>query len=239
MLTLGRLALGPVPRIAVPLSDTDVHNESAAVRWADIVELRIDRFTRHDPAYIAQICRAAQGLDRPLIGTVRTAAEGGAIDLSDAARLAAYEAALPLVDGIDVELHGAICVPALRVAASQGKLAIVSHHDFAGTPSASALDAFFEAADATGAGVLKVAGTATEPGDSERLLDFLRARRARGVIVIAMGPHGVASRVFFPLFGSLITYGFAAREGAPGQLPIAELHAELRRYSPEFAAAHP
>ena len=54
-----------------------------------------------------------------------------------------------------------------------------------------------------------------------------------------MGEHGVVSRVFFPLFGSLLTYGFVAQSGAPGQLPLEELYAELRRYSPAFAAAHP
>ena len=57
--------------------------------------------------------------------------------------------------------------------------------------------------------------------------------------LVAMGAHGVASRVFFPLFGSLISYGGVGAAGAPGQLPLAELYAELRRYSPEFAAAHP
>ena len=53
-----------------------------------------------------------------------------------------------------------------------------------------------------------------------------------------MGPHGVASRVFFPLFGSLLTYGFVGQAGAPGQLSLADLHAELCRYSPAFVAVH-
>jgi 3-dehydroquinate dehydratase I len=86
--------------------------------------------------------------------------------------------------------------------------------------------------------VVKIAAHAAGPADTDRLIGFLRARRERGLIVIAMGPHGVASRVFCPLLGSLITYGFVGEAMAPGQLSLSDLHAELRRYSPEFAAAH-
>lgn len=240
MPAIGTLPLGPIPRIAAPVTDRDLRTDDALVRrYADIVELRIDRFERHDPAYVADVCRAARALQRPLIATVRAAAEGGDADLSDAERLAAFTAALPLVEAVDVELHAAICAPVVELAARQGKLAIVSQHDFAGTPSDAELTSFFDAAAGTGAGVLKIAAHAADGGDADRLLGFLRARRERGLIVIAMGPHGVASRIFFPLFGSLITYGFVAAAGAPGQTPITELHAELRRYSPEFAAAHP
>jgi 3-dehydroquinate dehydratase-1 len=53
--------------------------------------------------------------------------------------------------------------------------------------------------------------------------------------VIAMGPIGAASRVFFPLLGSPVTYGHVGRCGAPGQLSIEELDTALRLYSPAFA----
>jgi 3-dehydroquinate dehydratase-1 len=229
-----------VARIAAPLSDTDLRAQTQVVRrYADIVELRIDRFARHEPSYVADVCRAARDLGLPLIATVRAASQGGAVDLSDAQRLAAFEAALPLVDAVDLELRSALCAPLLARAAHGERLAIVSHHDFSATPSDADLAALFDDATLPGAGVLKIAGHAATAGDADRLLGFLLARRARGLIVIAMGPHGVASRVFFPLLGSLITYGFAGQAGAPGQLPLAELHAQLRRYSPEFAAAHP
>ena len=64
---------------------------------------------------------------------------------------------------------------------------------------------------------------------------MLREHRRQQRIVIAMGAHGVASRVFFPLLGSLITYGYLHQAVAPGQLSLADLTAELRRYSPEYA----
>jgi 3-dehydroquinate dehydratase-1 len=240
MLKLGRLELGPVPRIAVPLTDADLRTHAAAVRrHADIAELRIDQFARHDPAYVADVCRAARDLGLPLIATVRAAGEGGATALDDARRLELFEAVAPLVDAVDIELRASICDRVVDLADANDRLAIVSHHDFRQTPPDADLAALFDAAALVDADVVKVAAHAASVGDTDRLLGFLRARRERGLIVIGMGPYGVASRVFFPLLGSLITYGFVASAVAPGQLPLAELYAELSRYSPEFAAAHP
>jgi hypothetical protein len=76
------------------------------------------------------------------------------------------------------------------------------------------------------------------PADAERLLDVLRAHRDAHLIVIGMGVEGLLSRVFFPLFGSLLTWGFLNKVGAPGQLPVAELVDELCRYAPDFARRH-
>jgi 3-dehydroquinate dehydratase-1 len=237
---LGALELGTVPRIAVPLTDADVQTHADAVRrYADAVELRIDRFSRHDAAHVADVCRAARGLGLPLIATVRAAEEGGAVELSDDQRLALFAAALPLADAVDVELRAPIRDRVVALALGRGALAIVSHHDFAQTPSDAELAAICDAAVLARADVVKIAAQVAGPADADRLLDLLRTRRHHGLIVIGMGPHGVASRVFFPLLGSLLTYGFVGRAGAPGQLPLAELHDALRRYSPAFAAAHP
>jgi 3-dehydroquinate dehydratase-1 len=240
MLKLGSLELRTVPRIAVPLTDEDVQTHAEAVRrYADAVELRIDRFSRHDPAHVGEVCRAARGLGLPLIATVRAAEEGGGVELADDQRLALFTAALPLADAVDVELHAPIRDRVVALALGRRALTIVSHHDFARTPADAELAAIGDAAVLARADVVKIAAQVTGPADAERLLDLLRARRHQHLIVIGMGPHGVASRVFFPLVGSLLTYGFVGRPGAPGQLPLAELYAALRRYSPEFAAAHP
>lgn len=240
MITLGTLELGPLPRIAAPLTDADVHAHADIVRrYADLAELRIDQFARHDPIYAAEVCRTARSLGLPLIATVRSFDEGGAVALDDAQRLALFEAVVPFVAAVDIELRATVCEAVIDLAHDSRKLVIVSHHDFAATPSDADLAALFDAAVLAEADVVKIVTHAASNADTDRLLGFLRARRERGLIAIAMGPHGVASRVFFPLLGSLITYGFVAVAMAPGQLPLAELAAELRRYSPEFAAAHP
>jgi 3-dehydroquinate dehydratase-1 len=240
MITLGTLELGPLPRIAAPMTEADVHAHADMVRrYADVAELRIDQFARHDPTYAVEVCRAARALGVPLIATVRALDEGGAVALTDAQRLALFEAVTPSVAALDIELRAAICESVVDLGHRHGKVVIVSHHDFAATPSDADLAALFDAAVLAEADVVKIVTHAANPADTDRLLGFLRARRERGLIAIAMGAHGVASRVFFPLFGSLITYGFVAAAMAPGQLPLAELHAALRRFSPEFAAAHP
>lgn len=239
MLTLGTLTLGPVPRIAAPVTDTDVLTHAELVhRYADIAELRIDQFARHDPDYAAEVCRAASVFNRPLIATVRAADEGGAVSLSDEQRLGLFDAVMPLVAAVDIELKARICERVVDLAHEQRKSVIISHHDFAATPSDADLAALYDAAVLSDADIVKIVAHAASTLDADRLLQFLRARRERGLIVIGMGPHGVASRVFFPLLGSLITYGFVGAAMAPGQLPLAELYEELQRYSPEFAVTH-
>jgi 3-dehydroquinate dehydratase-1 len=240
MLTLGTLRLGAVPRIAAPVTDGDVRAHADAVRrYADLVELRIDQFARHDPAYVGAVCRDAGALGLPLIATIRSVDEGGGTRLDDVQRLALFEAVLPSVAAVDIELRAPIRAQVVELAHRTGKRAIVSYHDFAATPIDTDLAALFQAAELGNADVVKIAAQARDAADADRLLVFLLERRARAMIVIGMGPHGVASRVFFPLLGSLITYGGVGAATAPGQLPLAELHAELRRYSPAFAAAHP
>lgn len=238
MWRIGDCALGEIPRIAVPLSDADLEAHGALVRrYADLIELRIDRFARHDAAHLDATCRAARALGCPLIATIRAAAEGGATALSDAERLAAFETLVPAVDAVDIELRTPIRDRVVALAHRHGKLAIVSYHDFSGPISAPVLAGFADGAAGAGADVVKIAAHADSARDLDTLLHLLLERRAAGAIVIGMGPHGIASRVFFPLFGSLITYGFAEQCGAPGQLPLGDLHAALCRYSPAFAAA--
>jgi 3-dehydroquinate dehydratase I len=240
MITLGSLALGAVPRIAAPLTDGDVRVHADDVRrYADVAELRIDEFAQHDPAHVVAVCRDAGALALPLIATIRSVDEGGATHLDDAQRLALFEAVLPTVAAVDVELRAPIRDQVVALAHRAGKRAIVSYHNFTATPIDSDLSAILDAAVLGQADVVKIAAHARDAVDADRLLVFLLARRDRAMILIGMGPYGVASRVFFPLLGSLITYGSVGAATAPGQLPLAELHAELRRYSPEFAAAHP
>jgi 3-dehydroquinate dehydratase-1 len=240
MLRLGTLPLGSIPRIVAPLSERELRGPTEDVRrYADVAELRIDRFERHDRAHVEALCRTARALDRPVIATIRAANEGGAVALDDAQRTALFQAVWSLVDAVDIELRARICRSVIDDAHRHGKTAIVSHHDFAATPSDAELAALCDAAADSGADIVKITAHAASAADTDRLLGLLRARRDRGLIVIAMGTHGVASRVFFPLFGSLLTYGFVAQSGAPGQLPLAELYRELQRYSPAFAAAHP
>lgn len=231
---LGALTLGTRPCIIVAITDRDLDDTRWAVR-ADAIELRVDQCTQRDPASVRAIVDRARALRLPILATVRSADEGGHGGLDDAARLALYTALLPAVDGIDVELSSAICEAVVADARRHGRLAIVSRHHFDATPDAATLAATL-ADGARGGDVVKIAAAAHDAGDLARLLDCLRAPGPPR-IVIAMGAEGAASRVFFPLVGSLLTYSFAGAPTAPGQLALDELDAALRRYSPAYAAA--
>ncbi len=236
MLRIGDLELGMVPRVAVPLTDREVRAHGAAAKaQADIFELRIDQFAQHDPAYVAEVCREASMHGVPLIATVRAASEGGAVALGEAQRLAIFEAVAPLVDALDIENHAPIRDQVIALAQGVGRLVIVSHHDFDGPATAADMVAVIDAAKLVGADIVKLALTAHNVADLDHMLAVLRDHRRQQLILIAMGDHGVASRVFFPLIGSLITYGYLHQAVAPGQLSLADLTAELRRYSPEYA----
>jgi 3-dehydroquinate dehydratase-1 len=236
MIRLGNLELGLLPRIAVALSDLELRVHGERVRGlADVFELRIDRFERHDPSYVRSVCEAARGHGVPLLATARSADEGGEAALADGVRLPIFEAVMPVVDGIDIEIHAAIRDWVVGLARRHGKLVIASHHDFEGTPPDATLVRLIDEAKRAGADVAKIAVTVPDLAVLDRLLGLLRAERDKGLILIGMGGAGVASRVFFPLLGSLLTYAFADHAVAPGQLSLSELTAELRRYSPEFA----
>lgn len=240
VLKLGRIELGAVPRIAVPLSDLELRAHGAAVKAvADIFELRIDQFQRHDPEYVAAVCREARSHKVPLIATVRAAAEGGKVKLPDAHRLAIFKAVAPIVDALDIEFHTPIRDEVTIQAHVHHRLAIVSYHDFKRTPLDRDLIAIIDVAKRHSADIVKLAVTALTSLDTDRLLSVLVTHRTKQLIAIAMGPYGIMSRVFFPIAGSLITYGFLNQPNAPGQLSAVELANELRRYSPDFRHHHP
>ncbi len=233
MVAIGTIELGSQPRIAVPLTDDEIaERATVALRWADIIELRIDLFARHDSDHVAAVCSAVRAAGAPLLVTVRSPDQGGGGALADRRRLALYEVALPFANAFDIELHSPLCEAVLALAEQNGLTSIASHHDFATTPDDDVLEALVHDAAARGADIIKVATTANSDVDRNRLLDLLRAHSDQNLIVIAMGAHGLASRVFFPLCGSLLTYGYLEHAVAPGQLSVEELRRELNRYCP-------
>ncbi|OFV88491.1 MAG: type I 3-dehydroquinate dehydratase [Acidobacteria bacterium RBG_16_68_9] len=236
MLRIGHLELGRIPRVAVALSDVELRHDAAAAKpLADLFELRIDRFQDHDPSYVTDVAAQGRAHGVPLLATVRAADQGGAAALSDRQRLDVLESVISKVDGVDIELHATVRDQVVALCRQHRKPVIISHHDFTLTPPDQALAALIDAGKDAGADIVKIATAAQGADDCDRLLGLLRTHRSKQLIVIAMGTPGAMSRVFFPLVGSLLTWGFLHAPSAPGQLPLGELVEELRRYSPEFA----
>jgi 3-dehydroquinate dehydratase-1 len=235
MVAIGSVELGARPRIVVPLLDTEIRTDTAhAKELADIFELRIDLFQRHEQSYTAQLCKAARVQKVPLIATVRSVEEGGGVTLDDDQRLGLFEAALPHVDALDIEHHAAIRDRVIEIGRDAGKRVLVSYHDFDRTPSERDLVGIVDEAKSAGAEIVKLATAATSFADVERLFTVLLSQRSKGLVAISLGAYGTVSRVVFPLFGSLLTYGFLHEAVAPGQLSVAELREEMRRYDPAF-----
>jgi 3-dehydroquinate dehydratase-1 len=170
----------------------------------------------------------------PTLVTIRSAAEGGAWSGDERARAALFGAVVDLVDGVDVELSSTAILPGVIAAAhAAGRVVVVSHHDFDATPPVETLAEVAERAKAAGADYVKVAMMARDQRDVRTLADFTLRYAGLGLIAVAMGPYGAASRVFFPSLGSRLTFAHLGRASAPGQLPVAELLPLLRRFCPD------
>ena len=229
-LRIGPLVLGAAPFVAVPLDDGPAAAEVQALRarGLDLAELRIDHFAAQDAGAVRAVLARYAGI--PTLATIRIAAEGGAWAGAEAARAKLFLALLDAVDAVDVELAAdevlAEVAPAARAA---GRLVVVSHHDFTATPPPPALAEVVARARAAGADVVKIAAAVRGPEDVQALARVLLEPAPIGRIVIGMGEAGLATRVLFPALGSLVTYAHAGRATAPGQLPLDELVALLRR----------
>lgn len=229
-LHLGPLPLGTRPRVAVPFTDSALRADVVELgsRGLDVAELRVDLFASCETEAVLAVLPTFSGV--PKLATIRHADEGGGWKGSEPERLALYRALLPHVDAVDVEVRSEIAPDVVTTARRAGKLAIASFHDFGGTPDARALEAVVERGRAQGADVVKIAAAVAGDRDLRTLARVLLAHEADvGLIVIGMGERGVASRVLFPALGSLLTYAAAGTQTAPGQLPLGELVALLRR----------
>jgi 3-dehydroquinate dehydratase-1 len=232
MLQIGPIILGERPRAAIAIQDAV---DPASIRAAGegvVVELRLDALPEQTPEALREF--ALRYACFPLLATIRRREEGGGWRGSEPERLAAYEAVLPVVQAVDVEIGAEDIAPAIfHAARAQGRLSIGSFHDFSATPDDSRLEAVHAQGRALGADIVKVAARCNCRGDVQRLAAFTLAHRHENIITIGMGPHGLVSRIFFPALGSLLTYTFVGEPTAPGQLNCRDTLKYLDDFYPE------
>lgn len=246
-ITLRGVCLGAgAAKIAAPLVGTtpdELWQEAEAVARAgvDVAEWRADHLMAARGAVTPppDLARILAGLrtrlgDIPLLATVRTSAEGGAVEISDADLTAVLTALLDSAtdddarpDAVDVELaRTATLAAVLPRARRAGTAVVVSAHNFAATPDRGAMVTHLEAMAAAGGDVVKLAVTAQAPSDVlELLAATLEASRRvrRPVITMSMGPAGVVSRLAGEVFGSALTFGSVLAPSAPGQVEVSRL----------------
>ncbi len=233
---------GTVPilmtKIAVPITvlslDDALRDAAAAVRaGADLVELRIDRFTDHPEQLAPLVERAAL----PCIVTCRPTWEGGAYDGDETTRISVLEAAClgPRQPAyLDVELAayqrsanirqkiGLVVDHPGQVRPVTTKL-ILSSHDFDGRP-VELHERVRAMADAPACRVIKIVWTAQSLADNVEAFRLI-ADQPKPTIALCMGEAGLPSRVLAGKFGAELTFATLARDAAtaPGQPTIRDL----------------
>jgi 3-dehydroquinate dehydratase-1 len=232
MLKIGGVQLGALPRVVLGVDRECPPVADAAQAGVDILEVRVDLFDNVTPSEVVSEVKVLKRHEMPLIGTIRSRAEGGKANLNDAQRENLYKHITPLVHAIDIDLSASILKPVVAVARRNKNTVILSHHDFKKTPSDAALAEIVKKANALDADIIKVAVHANDEGDVSRLLAFTLAHRGKNLVTISLGSIGSISRLLFPLAGSVMTY--TSVTPSDGQIPAGRLIEDLRLYYPRY-----
>ena len=233
-----------IPKICVPVAErTEAGILKAAKEIcgvpADIVEWRADWFESvSDPGKVTDILRKLREIldERPILFTLRTAAEGGEAEVrtDEYIRLNKTAAASGEADLLDVELFaGDEAVRELVADAhAQGVRVVASNHDFKGTPEKEEILRRLCKMQELDADILKIAVMPEAPRDVLTLLaateEMTSSHADRPVVTMSMSGTGVISRICGEVFGSALTFGFAGRASAPGQVGAGDLNRILQ-----------
>ena len=181
----------------------------------DLLEARLDSVSIGTPP-------AAWPL--PVIATARHPGEGGKGDLSVARRLSLLREAIPWASALDIELRSSREMTAVIAAAHQyGRTVILSHHDFAATPTLATLKKLASRAADEGADLFKVATQLEDQSDLLRLIEFQMSEQKSPVTTMGMGAAGRFSRMVLCGFGAPLCYGWLGSPQVDGQWPALEL----------------
>ena len=232
MLKIGGVQLGELPRVVLGVDCECPPVADAAQCGVDILEVRVDLFDNVTPNDVVSEVKVLKRHELPLIGTIRSRAEGGKANLNDAQREGLYKQISPLVHALDIDLSSSILKPVIAMARRNKNAVILSHHDFKKTPNDEALAEITKKANALGADIIKIAVRANDEGDVARLLGFTLTHRGKNLVTISMGSIGSISRLLFPLAGSVMTY--TSVTPSDGQIPAGRLIEGLRLYYPRY-----
>ena len=227
------------PRIIVPLFARDpaalcpLAKAASADPAAELVELRLDPLPADEFLNALALVRGI--VDKPLVVTIRTRAEGGELALTPDAYAAHCRALLARggVDVLDIEWRacGAFRAALRDAAHAAGAAALFSEHHFDATPATDAMaDTLTGMADA-GADIAKLAVMPRSRADVLELLaataEMTDLHPETPVITMSMGALGGVSRLCGEAFGSAMTFANPGTASAPGQVPLDVVNAVL------------
>ncbi|HVS01321.1 MAG TPA: type I 3-dehydroquinate dehydratase [Thermoanaerobaculia bacterium] len=198
-----------------PPSAEELARLGGEVEW---LEVRADLAPELDPV------RLWDGFPGKLLYTLRSRAEGGGFDGSEAQRAERLGAAARVYDLVDLEGERDL-EPAL-LAEVPAEKRLISWHG----PAAESADLVerFETMAATPARLYKLVPEARQSGDEVAPLDLLRQLQREDVVAFAGGTIGFWSRLVAPRLGAPWVYGAAGAEpAAPGQPSIEQLRRDF------------
>jgi len=206
------------PEICAVLTTDDPAVITAAEPFAGLLEVRIDLIGKGWQDL-------AKRLTKPWIACNRRAAEGGSWRSSETDRIREIVTAVELGASIaDIEMATENLTQVMPLIQGKAKC-LLSHHNFTETPPIEKLKEIANQQIAAGADICKVVTTANQFQDTLTVLQLITDFPGTRMVAFAMGPMGVASRIFCPLLGGDFTYASTkqGKESAQGQITAEQL----------------
>jgi len=223
-----------MPKICVPVmcqspaQTAEVLKDYEKVEGWDLVELRLDALETLDAQHVCDTLASARTITRkPILATVRTAKEGGQVELGDKAytELVSTIIECGYADIVDIEarLSGKKMDSLVEIANDKDVVTLLSEHHFHHTPENKDMRKALEHMEDMGGDLLKLAVMPNDQGDVLRLMKCTRRMAKKlhePIITMAMGEAGKISRVCGEITGSVMTFATIGEESAPGQMPL-------------------
>lgn len=186
--------------------------------------------SRHDiDAMVEQGKAIAEALpNHPLLFTFRSESQGGQDTLSIPEYVALNKALIEaeVLDLVDIEtwIGDAAVLELVACAHEHNTQALVSYHNFKGTPSVEWMVNLMTHMLDLGADIPKCAVMAHDAKDALKLLaateEVHRLHTDGPLLTMAMGREGSISRLAGEYFGSALTFCSLAKASAPGQVDV-------------------
>ncbi len=206
------------PRICAVIVTKDSELIAAIEPLVELFEVRIDLIGNGWQ-------KLAKQLEKPWIACNRSAAEGGSWKGDETRRIEELVEATELgANIVDIEVETKNLAEVIPVIKKRAKC-LLSFHQLKKTPPVEEMKGIVNRQLEAGADICKVVTTAQSFEDNLTVLQLIAAFPEAEMVAFAMGPLGLASRVFCPLVGGYLTYASIeeGKESAPGQITVKQL----------------
>lgn len=185
---------------------------------------------RYEPEKMVELGRkiAPALSEHPFLFTFRSVSQGGNDTLTVPQYVALNRAIIEadILDIVDIEtwIGDAAVMELIECAHEHNVKALVSYHNFAGTPSKEWMVNLMTHMLDMGADIPKCAVMALDAHDALKLLaateEVHRLHTEGPTLTMAMGREGSISRLAGEYFGSFITFCSLSKSSAPGQVDV-------------------